>query len=436
MDLEARFTLVRKQLVIAHARACLAKHRFRTSRQRDRRVLKTAFDKAKAGGFVKANASLCLVESARGASRGLVFRTKRSDGVWSKRGLSWDAILEIGKCKIASTSDVARTYGIDNASAWRVRRALANSLLTLNQTVLHKCGEAARAFGSKFCISRKSWDETEQTLTTTVNDLPPHKGSWSVLNSSDAYIFSVAGGPGAAAREMYFEVPRPPTRLLEKTDAAVYDGLVSCKTAQAYTKFEAKALGSADMFAAIFERDGAGANDCVVSKFFSGLPEKALGSDGWCGNHKTAICEASTLAAVQLSLVTALYSAACLLRMGTTYLRLILCIEPALEAAVTRGNVLTVSPPAWCAEYSAELMRYLRWQFRMTWLGKTFKSKKKRAKEHGDAESGVDSLDFSKSVDAYCLVLANFFAVFNSHLHRTLCHCCTSVRCCKNYSTK
>ncbi len=41
------------------------------------------------------------------------------------------------------------------------------------------------------------------------------------------------------------------------------------------------------MFAHILDRDGASTNDVVVLKYFNDMSERDLGSDSWCGNHRS-----------------------------------------------------------------------------------------------------------------------------------------------------
>ena len=168
-------------------------------------------------------------------------------------------------------------------------------------------------------------------------------------------------------------------------------------------------------------RDGASSNDYVVGGTLHRLPPDILGDDCSCGNHRNNLCEASTIAAIGVQLITSLYMMCCMLRMGSTYLRLILFLDELLSR-VTDDNIIRVAPTPQCYRFAEELKRYAMANCKQSYHWRT------RRKGHRD---DLENSPSQKAVDAYSALWVDFLSVFNTSCAKGLMHACRSWSCCQ-----
>ena len=167
-------------------------------------------------------------------------------------------------------------------------------------------------------------------------------------------------------------------------------------------------LASSDVGSLVLERDGAGANDVLATKVLKDLPETVLASDSWCYNHKEGLCEASVVKAIGVAAISSMYSVACMLRMGSIFLRLVLFVD-VLIGLVDQSHVVRGRPARACQAYVAELQRYALWHDQQTWAQRT----KRRADDADDVDEAEDVSARDASLRRRKEALDNYFGVSN-----------------------
>ena len=411
------------------ARMREAKARLRQERFRKVTVskLSSAIEHVNKTGLSKANNSL-----APRLRRGLVLVIKRvgwrGSARAARRGMTFAHMLRMGFDPIVSASNLARSYRVDARWATRVRHAVAHAVVCGHQLTMSRAIESiVRAPPVVFVVSL-SFDETQQKLSLQLPGVSECKrGAWHVLNAQSHFNWAGKTTEGTW-RSAAMDFVRPPVPVLGTSAPCLAHAQWEVPSAEPYTMNEQRGLATARIAMVNFDRDGAGSNDKVLEYRKQLLPASTLVSDRTCFNHANSLVEGSVCAAVDLKVITTMYSISQMFRMGATFLRLHHSVHQFVDALkIVRGE-----PPPEAHAYGLELMHYARVHFRHS-----RKSRRRRNSSHdsSDDEGSLVAQQASAAEQKYMDAWAEFLHVANGFLWLPAMHFCASWQCCQGFDS-